>query len=55
MENINRKKLLNAILFFAKHTLHCNTTKLFKLLSFFDFEHFRQTGYPAIGLILQLV
>jgi len=25
-------------------------TKLMKLLNFFDFEHFRQTGYPSIGL-----
>ena len=25
-------------------------TKLFKLLNFFDFDHFAQTGYPAIGL-----
>lgn len=25
-------------------------TKLSKLLYFFDFDHFKQTGYPAIGL-----
>lgn len=25
-------------------------TKLCKLLNFFDFDHFKQTGYPAIGL-----
>ena len=37
-------------MFFAKETKHLNTTKLMKLLNFFDFEHFNQTGYPAIGL-----
>ena len=37
-------------MYFAKNTKHANTTKIFKLLNFFDFEHFRQTGYPAIGL-----
>jgi len=50
MENYYRKKLLNAILYFAKNVRHANETKIFKLLNFFDFEHFRQTGYPAIGL-----
>jgi uncharacterized phage-associated protein len=25
-------------------------TKLMKLLNFFEFEHFNQTGYPSIGL-----
>jgi len=50
MENYYRKKLLNAILYFAKNVRHANETKILKLLNFFDFEHFRQTGYPAIGL-----
>jgi uncharacterized phage-associated protein len=48
--NIYRQKLINAVLFFAKETRHTNMTKLMKLLNFFDFEHFNQTGYPAIGL-----
>ncbi|MBM4433483.1 MAG: DUF4065 domain-containing protein [Chloroflexi bacterium] len=48
--NIYRKKLLNAILFFAKNTQNLNLTKLSKLLYFFDFTHFKQTGYPSIGL-----
>ncbi len=48
--NIYRQKLINAILYFARETSHLNLTKLFKLLSFFDFEHFAETGYPAIGL-----
>lgn len=48
--NIYRKKLLNAILFFSKTTKNLNQTKLYKLLYFFDFTHFKQTGYPSIGL-----
>lgn len=48
--NIYRKKLLNAVLFFAKNTKHLNQTKLYKLLYFLDFDHFKQTGYPSIGL-----
>lgn len=48
--NMYRAKLLNAILFFAKNTKHCNTTKLSKLLCFLDFTHFKQTGFPCIGL-----
>jgi uncharacterized phage-associated protein len=50
MENYYRNKLINAIKYFAKQTKHANYTKIFKLLNFFDFEHFCQTGYPAIGL-----
>ena len=48
--NIYREKLVNSILYFARETSHLNMTKLFKLLNFFDFEHFSETGYPAIGL-----
>lgn len=49
----DRNKLLNTILFFAKETKHCNVTKLMKLLNFFDFEHFKNTGYPALCLEYQ--
>lgn len=48
--NVYRTKLLNATLFFAKKTKHLSTTKLAKLLYFLDFDHFKQTGYPSIGL-----
>ena len=48
--NTYRKKLLNATLFFARNTRHSNLTKLLKLLYFLDFTHFKQTGYPSIGL-----
>jgi len=48
--NVYRNKLLNAILFFAKNTRHCNKTKLLKLIYHLDFIHFKQTGFPSIGL-----
>jgi uncharacterized phage-associated protein len=46
----NREKLLNAIIFFLRGTNHCHTLKLFKLLNFADFEHFRQKGRTITGL-----
>ena len=39
-----REKLLNAMVFFCQKTKHCHTLKLFKLLNFLDFEHYRQAG-----------
>jgi len=48
--NQYRRKLLNAILFFASKVKRLNTTKLCKLLYFLDFTHVQQTGYPSIGL-----
>jgi uncharacterized phage-associated protein len=46
----DREKLLNAIVYFLSKTNHCHTLKLFKLLNFADFEHFRQTGRTITGL-----
>jgi uncharacterized phage-associated protein len=48
--NIYRRKLLNATLYFAQNTERLNLGKLSKLLYFLDFVHFKQTGYPSIGL-----
>jgi uncharacterized phage-associated protein len=45
-----REKLLNAIIYFVSNTKRCHTLKLFKLLNFLDFEHFRQTGFGVTGL-----
>src|SRR5437588_7300824 len=45
----DREKLLNAIIYFLGATNHCHTLKLFKLLNFADFEHFRQTGRTITG------
>jgi uncharacterized phage-associated protein len=46
----DREKLLNAIIYFLGATNHCHTLKLFKLLNFSDFEHFRQTGRTIFKL-----
>jgi uncharacterized phage-associated protein len=48
--NFYRAKLLNAVLFFAKKTKYISITKMCKLLHYLDLMHFRQTGYPSIGL-----
>jgi Protein of unknown function (DUF4065) len=46
----NREKLLNAIIFFCRHTAGCYATKLYKLLYFLDFEHYKETGRSVTGL-----
>lgn len=46
----DREKLINAIVYFLNETKHCHTLKLFKLLNFADFEHFRQAGRTITGL-----
>ena len=40
----HREKLINAIIYFAEKTRYCGKTKLLKLMYFFDFTHFKQTG-----------
>ncbi len=47
LNNIYREKLLNAILYFAKNVKFPSRTKIFKLLFFLDFGHFKQTGRPV--------
>jgi hypothetical protein len=46
----DREKLINAIVYFLGATKHAHTLKLFKLLNFSDFEHFRQTGRSIFNL-----
>jgi uncharacterized phage-associated protein len=46
----HREKLLNAIIYFAKHTKYCGKTKLYKLLYYLDFTHFKETGRSVTGL-----
>ncbi len=46
----HREKLINAIIYFARHTKYCGKTKLLKLLYFLDFRHFKQTGKSVTGL-----
>lgn len=47
--NRDREKLINAMIYFVQNTKHCHTLKLFKLLNFLDFEHYRQTGKSVTG------
>jgi uncharacterized phage-associated protein len=46
-----REKEINAIIFFIKNTKRCGKTKLFKLLYYLDFIHFKQTAKSVTGLI----
>ena len=46
----HREKLINAIIYFAQNTKYCGKIKLFKLLYFLDFWHFKQTGKSVTGL-----
>ena len=45
----HREKLIQAMVYFARHTRHCGKTKLLKLLYFLDFKHFKETGKPVTG------
>ncbi|WP_424362949.1 Panacea domain-containing protein [Methylocystis parvus] len=45
-----REKLIQAIVFFVQNTKKCGKVKLFKLLYFLDFEHFKATGRSVTGL-----
>lgn len=48
--NHNREKLFNAIIYFVSNTKYCGKTKLFKLLYYLDFLHFKETGISVTGL-----
>ncbi len=50
LQNRNREKFIQAILYFAHNTAALGKVKLFKLLYLLDFEHFRQTGRSVTGL-----
>jgi uncharacterized phage-associated protein len=50
MIDIQKEKLANAILYFVKNTKNCGKTKLFKLLYFLDFLHFKRYGTTVTGL-----
>lgn len=49
MINIQEQKAVNAILYFVKNTKGCNKTKLFKLLYFLDFMHYKMHGFSVTG------
>ncbi|MCJ2088802.1 SocA family protein [Methylobacterium sp. E-005] len=42
--------MINAIIFFVGNTRNLAKIKLFKLLYFLDFEHYKQTGRSVTGL-----
>lgn len=46
----NREKLLNSIIYFANNTKSCGKTKLYKLLFYLDFTHFKETGHSVTDL-----
>lgn len=48
--NHDREKLIQTIIYFAKNTQYCGKIKLFKLLYFLDFEHYKITGRSVTGL-----
>jgi len=45
-----REKLIQAVIYFAENTRFCGKIKLFKLLYFLDFEHYKITGRAVTGL-----
>lgn len=45
-----REKLINVMVYFAKHTQKCGKVKLFKLMYFLDFEHYKQIGRSVTSL-----
>lgn len=48
--NRDREKLLHAVAFFAENVDKCGKIKLFKLLYFLDFEHYKITGRSVTGM-----
>ena len=45
-----REKLLNALIYYSENVLYPGKTKLFKLLHFLDFLHYKNTGRSVTGL-----
>jgi uncharacterized phage-associated protein len=50
LNNTYRKKLLHAVLYFTNKVKNPSKVKIFKLLYFLDFEHYRQTGQSVTNL-----
>ncbi len=46
---LTEEKILNGIKYFVTHTKHVGRTKLFKLLYFWDFIHFKRYGMSVTG------
>jgi uncharacterized phage-associated protein len=50
LRNHQREKLINVMVYFAQNTQKCGKVKLFKLMYFLDFEHYKQIGRSVTGL-----
>ncbi|MDI6766429.1 MAG: Panacea domain-containing protein [Bacteroidota bacterium] len=50
LNNTYRKKMLHAIIYFTKKVKNPTKVKIFKLLFFSDFEHFKETGNSITNL-----
>ena len=48
--NHEREKLIETVKFFSLNTNKLGKTKLYKLMYFLDFTHFRDTGRPVTGM-----
>ncbi len=49
MQDITTYKTLVGIKYFVEKTQHVGRTKLFKLLYFWDFIHFKKYGFSVTG------
>jgi uncharacterized phage-associated protein len=45
-----QERLIQSVVYFARTTRKLGKTKLYKLLYFLDFQHFRDTGHPVTDL-----
>lgn len=50
MNDVQRKKMINAIIYFSSNVQYPYKLKLFKLLFFLDFEHVKEKGKPVTSL-----
>lgn len=50
LQDTDKEKRIHAILYFCGHTKYVSMTKLFKLLFFLDFVHFKEVGRPVTDL-----
>ena len=50
LKDTGKEKRINAIRYFCKHTKNLSETKLYKLLFFLDFLHFKEVGRPVTDL-----
>ena len=50
LQDLAKEKRINAIRFFCRHTRKLTETKLYKLLYFLDFLHFKEVGRPVTDL-----